>query len=347
MRESGSSPGRKEAQSRVVVRLPNWVGDVVASLPSLGLLLRVFDDVICVGPGFAPQLLPPQIRTYFPVAGKWRELRALGEIPRTRFLILRSAFHSAFVGRCLGFSTAGHRKNLRSPWLAFGMDLPPATRKAELLFSLTRGALEHWGLDAAATKADAVPRLPLTEEERREARERLAAVGLETGGFLVCCPLSAGKRKRPDWKRWQGFPGISERLAREGIPHLACPAPGQEEESKARLPAALPMEGLNLRQLAAVMGESACVVSNDSGPMHLAAAVGARTVGIFGDTDPETYGAAGDRVTHLGCLGRWPRPEKVWEVVADILREPAAEALDCLPRGAQLPPLEAPVAARI
>jgi lipopolysaccharide heptosyltransferase II len=62
----------------------------------------------------------------------------------------------------------------------------------------------------------------------------------------------------------------------------------------------------NLKTLGAVFKNALCVVSNDSGPMHLAVAVRAKVVAIFGPTSPELTGPYGDgkyKVLHkdIGC----------------------------------------------
>jgi ADP-heptose:LPS heptosyltransferase len=64
----------------------------------------------------------------------------------------------------------------------------------------------------------------------------------------------------------------------------------------------------NLKQLGAMFERCAIVVSNDSGPMHIAAAVGVPTVGIFGPVNPKLQGPYGKDTAYvtkegLDCLG--------------------------------------------
>ncbi len=56
---------------------------------------------------------------------------------------------------------------------------------------------------------------------------------------------------------------------------------------------------LTLPELAALFAAAACVVTNDSGPMHLAAALGAPTVGLFGPETPVMYAPIGERARSL------------------------------------------------
>jgi lipopolysaccharide heptosyltransferase II len=103
----------------------------------------------------------------------------------------------------------------------------------------------------------------------------------------------------------------------------------------------------SLKQLAALLGGADAVVSNDSGPMHLAAAMGTSVVGIFTCTSPLLSGPAGTNhelvstgvpcaasykrscpmrgESHLGCLAELP-VERVWNALERILdrRRPAA-----------------------
>ena len=63
-----------------------------------------------------------------------------------------------------------------------------------------------------------------------------------------------------------------------------------------------------LKELAAILGRSSLVVTNDSGPMHIAAAMGAPVVAIFGPTNPRLQGphqtvSAVVRNETLDCLG--------------------------------------------
>jgi ADP-heptose:LPS heptosyltransferase len=61
--------------------------------------------------------------------------------------------------------------------------------------------------------------------------------------------------------------------------------------------------GLSLGELCALFSRADLVVSNDSGPMHVAAALGAPTLGLFGPETPRRYGPLGAR-----ALALWDAP---------------------------------------
>jgi ADP-heptose:LPS heptosyltransferase len=77
--------------------------------------------------------------------------------------------------------------------------------------------------------------------------------------------------------------------------------PGDQERSMATpvltaLPQALDLVGkLDLPEVAAVLARAAIFIGNDSGLMHLAAAAGAPTLGLFGPTPSDEYGPAGPK----------------------------------------------------
>jgi heptosyltransferase I len=93
-------------------------------------------------------------------------------------------------------------------------------------------------------------------------------------------------------KKWNGFTQLSALLIREGgrkvvwagNNYLAC----RETFPDGTF---LNLTGnTSLTSLPALLGKSDWVISNDSGPMHLSAAMGLKTIGLFGPTDPRQYG---------------------------------------------------------
>lgn len=105
-------------------------------------------------------------------------------------------------------------------------------------------------------------------------------------------PILMFPDSRREEKKWGGFGAFSAMLAREagrkvvwaGNAYIPCKESFPEG-------AFLNLTGnTSLTSLAAIMAKAEWVVSNDSGPMHLAAAIGVKTLGIFGPTDPRLYG---------------------------------------------------------
>jgi len=129
--------------------------------------------------------------------------------------------------------------------------------------------------------------------------------------FLVCINSGGG------WytKRWglDRFATLADRIAGEWDARIVLAwGPGQREEveeirRRMRADAIVPPP-TTLRQLGALLTRCAVVITNDSGPMHIAAAVGTPVLGIYGPTDPRLQGPYGDRHVvirneGLDCLG--------------------------------------------
>jgi ADP-heptose:LPS heptosyltransferase len=94
------------------------------------------------------------------------------------------------------------------------------------------------------------------------------------------------------------FRSLEASLVADAIP-LVLGGPGSRERAMARpllaaLPEAIDLVGtLSLPEAAAVLERAALFIGNDSGLMHLSAAAGAPTIGLFGPTNAATYGPAG------------------------------------------------------
>ena len=104
--------------------------------------------------------------------------------------------------------------------------------------------------------------------------------------MVLLCPGSINSRA----KRWpaERFAELARRLAGVGT---RCVVTGSEAERElveeiARASASAPWIGLPLREWAASLAAASLVVTNDSGTSHVAAAVGAPVLTIFGSTDP-------------------------------------------------------------
>ena len=310
----GRDPG-----TRLGVRLPDWVGDVIAADPALRLVGEAFDEVHCYGPGFARQLVPAGTN-YTRVTSRHEERRALRSHRIRRYLILKPSFGAALAGFGLGRDTVGYAGHYRK-WLLSGW-LPPeaGVAKSESLLRLTEAALARWGRSQLAdTGAMRSPRIDLSTSEIDAACGLLSRYGLAPRQFLVCCPLAATRAGDPEWKRWPHFNRLSNALSQSQVAHVACPGPGEAEECVQRLPQALLIEGTDLRQYAAIMAVSGGVITNDTGPMHLATAVGVVPIALFGDTDPVRMGTgSAAAVRTLGAPGAWPRFEEVWKEVEEL-----------------------------
>jgi ADP-heptose:LPS heptosyltransferase len=126
--------------------------------------------------------------------------------------------------------------------------------------------------------------LHLSSAERNEADDLLAGAGIRESFVVVCAGTKVALK---DWgeDRWQDF---MHHLARSAMPTaLVLIGSADEAERGARLAQGWPWKSANLcgqlkpRQSAAVLERARLFVGHDSGPMHLAAAVGTTTIAVF------------------------------------------------------------------
>ncbi len=282
---------------RILVRLPNWLGDALMARPALHALRAAHPaaEVTAVGPAPLLELLAGE--------GLWQRAEALPAAPglaaRLRAarpdaaLVLPPSFSSAWLAfragarRRVGFAHEG-----RSPLLTRALRRP------------TRGDLhlgrEYLLLAAALGAAPVeVPPLPVADEARRDAADLLAGMGLAGAPYAV---LGPGAVYGPA-KRWSvaRFVELGRRLLAAGTRPLVCGSAAEREACEAVAEGiaggARSLAGAtSLPAQAALCAAASLVVCNDSGLAHLAAATGAPTVAVFGSTSSAWTAPRGPRV---------------------------------------------------
>jgi heptosyltransferase-2 len=303
----------------LLVRLPNWVGDVCMALPAL----RGLEDA-----GFAPKLAGRRWAADllaghgWPVtalpAGMGAAVRVLREagVPR-HGLLLTNSLGSALALRLAGVSALGHRNEGRGLLLGRAIPRADALHEVEVFWRLA-GHVADW---RSRPRLPASPPASLglrpTAAHRAAAREALVRAGLDVDArYAVVAPLAAGTTGGRS-KAWDGFDVLERALREAGLATVCCPGPGEDVAARAAAPGATLLGGLGLGAYAAIC-EGACVtVANDSGPMHLAAAVGAPVVGVFGPGDPRRTRPWGARALAIGGNGQWPGTKEVVRAAID------------------------------
>ena len=190
-----------------------------------------------------------------------------------------------------------------------------------------------------ATRLDpAIPPLVIDGEQ-----QALGDLGLADGGSAPLLLLAPGAAYGPA-KQWPAtsFREVARCWTARGGRVGAVGSPTERDISQGvvqDLPGAVNLAGrTDLRQLMAAFRAADAVVTNDSGSMHLAAALGARGVAIFGSTDPVATGPLGKRWVVLQepidcspCFTRTcRRPEGDYACLTGIVPATVCEALEWL-----------------
>lgn len=314
----------------LVVRLCNWIGDVVLGLPALQRLQAAGFDLHLYGKGWAPTVLsgygwPVTVRGKT-LGERVAQLKAIrqqaaardaGFGGRVNALAMPNSFSSALELRLAGLKVAGVARDGRSLLLA--QRIPPATGPH---------ALESFWAQAAALVGGPVltPPADIALQIAPAARARAQALVADRGwgaGYVCIAPFAAGTVHKMD-KRWPGFPELTRRLAAQGHTVLVCPGPGETEAALRDHPAAQVVQDLPLDAYAALLQGSRLVVANDTGPGHLAAAGGAPLISVLGPTKVEQWRPWGSQVQVISARPDWPAVDTVMAAVGQRLAGRAA-----------------------
>lgn len=144
----------------------------------------------------------------------------------------------------------------------------------------------------------AAPVFPVapSEADREVVRTLVSRAGIVRGDRWVAMHVSA----RWATKRWplEAFTMVAQRLRREGVPVALIGSAGDQADARhvAERSGAVDLSGqTSLSVLPALLQAAACLVTNDSGPMHVAAAMGTPVVAVFGPTSAVRTGPYGAR----------------------------------------------------
>jgi heptosyltransferase-2 len=289
---------------KILIRGPNWVGDAVLAIPAMKAVREHFPSAEIT------LLVRPWVAGLFTSAAfvdrVWSEAKPSGLASWTRItknirarsfdlaLLLPNSFEAAlmvFLGgvrQRVGYATDGRR------WMLTDSVTPADESRHQVHYYLDLVKMLSAGTDHPSIEIDA------TDEERSHARTLLTAEGIRSETpFLVLNPGAAyGTAKR--WHE-DRFANVADILAGEFGLQVALI--GSERER----PVAEQIRGLmkaraavlngktSLETLIGILAESSLMITNDSGPMHIAAALGVPTIAVFGSTDEKVTSPFGPR----------------------------------------------------
>lgn len=285
------------AVGRLVVRMPNWLGDAVMALPALTAVRQAYPDAhlaLAAIPSIVPLFRegtaarPQQVLA----VDKATEAAQLRDGRFDAAILLTNSFRTAWAARRSGIRERwGYAASGRGLLLSRAVKRPRRVHQSEYYLALIRAL----GMDAAALE----PRIQASEGSRVRAARLLAAhePGQVIVGFAPGAAYGHAKRWPPE-----RVAEVVTRLTREHGATCVLVGAGGDREAGRAIESSLPPDvravnligRTDLGQLVGVLAACRAFVSNDSGAMHLAAAVGVPVTAIFGPTNERATAPIGD-----------------------------------------------------
>ena len=289
----------KDTIRQILVRSTNWLGDAVMTTPALSAIRASFPAarIVMLATPLAAQMFAchgavDEVIVYDNKGahrGVLGRLRLAGELRRRGFdlaIMFPNSFDSALIPFLAGIPRRlGAMRDGRSLLLTHRYRVPAVPPAGQHQVHNDLGMLAHFGIAGGSSELN----LMTTAEEDGAIARTLAEVGIGPDDFLIGvnpgATYGSAKRWYPErfaaaaaelGRRWQA------RVVITGSPAEAAMA-GEIEKA---LPGALNLAGTtDVRGLMALIKRCNFFITNDSGPMHIAAAFGVPLVAVFGPTD--------------------------------------------------------------
>ncbi|HLH62374.1 MAG TPA: lipopolysaccharide heptosyltransferase II [Ktedonobacteraceae bacterium] len=303
----------------LVIRL-DLIGDLVLTLPMVQALKHTYPgaeiDLLATPASAQVVLHDPnlsQIITYDPNIWRrpralvrlknWRDARNLLRRLRSRHYDLAISVYAQWAAVLAVLSGAKRRVGYRQEGYPGFMTDPvprgiparrqqyePLDRKHEVDYCLELARVAG----ATLTPEDRTPHLYIDEQSRREVERMLDDAGVSPGEPVIICHVGSnnGQSKRWPIPYWAT---LIDRLVREDRARVVLTGASgdlpiiESVLRRTREPAINLAGKTSLPQLTALLWRADLVISGDSGPMHIAEAVDARLIAIFGPTNPARY----------------------------------------------------------
>lgn len=308
---------------RIVVRGTNWVGDAVMTVPALRELRRLFPGAhitLATRSSSAGLFVDADFVDDLQVHVETGILSTIGQVREWRkrdfdlAVLLPNSFESALVAFLAGVRTrAGFGTDGRRLLLTHPLELPQwRSTRHEVFYYLE--VIEQLGkllnVSSSAGTAGTVHErdgsLRVSAARRSAALDLLrrhgvaAHSGRKVGPIVALCPGSINSQA----KRWpaERYAVLADRFIRNLEAQVLLIGSKDELEVSQEVAGLMSEKAViltgqtNLEQAVAVLSEVDLLVTNDTGPAHIASALGRPTLVIFGPTNPLTtapFSAAG------------------------------------------------------
>jgi heptosyltransferase-2 len=282
----------------IIVRMPNWIGDLVMATPILSDLRRAYPNAhitaMCRMPLCELLKEDPEINELFCFAkasgfNRREERRNIIEkLRKGKYdlgILLTHSFSSAWwfwLGKVQ--TRLGYECNGRKPLLTHSMPFPKNIQNQHLVVTY-KTLLEPLGVPIS----DTPPRLYLSPKEIQNARIQLRQQWIPDGALVVGINPGATYGSAKCWLP-ERFREVTQRLLQQKDVYIVYFGDQGTASIVKEICSGLPPRVINLagmtslRELSSLISQCDVILTNDSGPMHIADAIGTPIVALFGST---------------------------------------------------------------
>ena len=288
---------------KLLIRATNWVGDAIIALPALQAVRARFPEAVISilalpyvadiyrGQGVADELIEYNRKREHGIRGGAKLAATLKAKQFDKALLLQNAFAAAWIAWRAGIpERIGYDRDARGFLLTKAIRVPrageiPAHEKFYYLELLKRAG---W-IDAIPEIAEIS--LKITDEQARRAEETLRSFGAAEGAVRIAVGAGASYGSAKCWPP-ERFAASLNDLVKEREVEVLLFGTAAEAGVSSAIQAGLKRPAIDLTgntriaELPALLSRCTAFLGNDSGAMHVAAAVGLPVVAVFGPTDP-------------------------------------------------------------
>jgi len=289
---------------KLLIRATNWVGDAIMALPALRAVRTRFSEaeitilaLSYVGDLYRDQQICDQMITYdrsgvhAGIRGRERLAAQLREQKFDVALLLQNAFDAAWLAWRAGIpQRIGYSRDARGLLLTKSVSVPKAGEVSphEKFYYLELLRRIGW-LDSLADEGLISLRVP--EQNRRRAAGFLVEAGARPHAVRIAVGAGASYGSAKCWPPDRFAETLNHLQAQSDADVILFGTPNEARVSTAIAGglrrAAIDLTGKTaIAELPALLSQCHLFLGNDSGAMHVAAAVGLPVVAIFGSTDP-------------------------------------------------------------
>lgn len=295
---------------KTLVFLPNWLGDVLFATPTIRAIKESDPDgflaVVCPADIKQVFTLNPAIDEIITLSGNWSLVRRLRQYRFDRAILLRPSVTRSLIARLAGIpEVIGEERKNKDLFLTKKLPAPDSFKvhRKDYYLEVARGM-------GIPVNDSGEPDFFISPDDERKAGGLLSSEGVSAGDkYIVINPGANWERKRWEIK---SFSRLSDQLIEHTGRKIVVTGSGKDVRLACQMiaemkhPPVVLTGKTNLKMLGAILKKAELVIANDSGPLHLARALGAKTIALYGPTSPAITGPLGstpgvEMVKEVGC----------------------------------------------